>query len=111
MREQIEMMPTSSGMEIRFKQLANEMKVLYETVSETFVTKKNFEREMKATDLRTAHIYLSKADFKKNWTLVQKRLEKSDETSKKTIKIVQDNTEYLEKLKKIVANKAEKEVV
>jgi len=32
MREQIEMMPTSSGMEIRFKQLANEMKVLYETV-------------------------------------------------------------------------------
>lgn len=82
-----------------------------EKIERNFLQTIVFKKEIKAINTQTNDKYLSKADFKTNWSIVQKRIEKEHERSKKTIKIVADNTDYLDKLKVMVEKKAEKEFV
>ena len=57
-------------MEIRFKKISNELKEVYERVTQNFIKKRDFEKEMSALDSRNKEHFLSKSDFKKNWTTV-----------------------------------------
>ena len=57
-------------MEVRFKKISNELKEVYERVTQKFIMKRDFEKEMSALDSRNKEHFLSKSDFKKNWTTV-----------------------------------------
>lgn len=84
---------------------------MMKNIGKIYVKETAFQNELAEADNRNFKTFLSKADFKKNWTAVQKKLDNFEEKSRETIRIVSDNTEFMEKLKQMMNDKAEKKVV
>lgn len=110
-KDQVAVMPTTSKMEMRFKQIQIELDNMMKKVSELHVRRKEWEASNRQLRSDIEEVYLSKKDFKTNWTAVQKRLEQSDKKNQQTMKTVEGNTERLDTLRRNIDKKAEKEVV
>ena len=92
-------MPTLSAMDIKFKKVQQDMQGMMTQIGKLHVKRKEFDSEMASADSRNFTTFLSKADFKKNWTAVQKKLEKFEEKNREMIRVVTDNTDFIDKIR------------
>jgi len=109
--EQVSKMPTLSNMEMRLKKQQEDLERRLLTIRTEYVRREDLGEEMLKLNVQIEATYLSQLEAKNQWRGMFEQLQAFEKSNKKTVATLKDNSDYLEVVRKKLAEKAEDKTV